>query len=68
MLYYMKYRNKHIIYEFESQWERIREGCKTSNDVRSRDMASEESTRKEVGCGGNEDVEMDEWSQQAGKN
>ena len=28
-------------------------------------MGSVESTREEVGCGGNEDVKMDEWSQQA---
>ena len=26
------------------------------------------STREEVGCGGNEDVKMDEWSHQAGQN
>ena len=31
---------------------------KTSNNVRCRDVGSEESTREEVGCGGNEDVEM----------
>ena len=31
-------------------------------------MGSEESTREEVGCGGNEDVKMDEWSHQAGQN
>ena len=29
---------------------------------------SEESTREEVGCGGNEDVKMDEWSHQDGQN
>ena len=28
----------------------------------------EESTREEVGCVGNEDVKMDEWSHQAGQN
>ena len=28
----------------------------------------EESTREEVGYGGNEDVKMDEWSHQAGQN
>ena len=28
---------------------------KTSNDVRCRDMGSEESTREKVGCGRNED-------------
>ena len=39
-----------------------------SNDVRCRDMGSEERTRYEVGCGGNEDVKMDEWSHQAGQN
>ena len=32
----------------------------TSNEVRGRDLGSEESTREEVGCGGNEDVKMDE--------
>ena len=26
------------------------------------------STREEVGCGGNEDVKMDEWSHQGGQN
>ena len=31
-------------------------------------MGSEESTGEEVGCGGNEDVKMDEWSHQAGQN
>ena len=31
---------------------------KTSNDVRCRDVGSEESTREEVGCGGNEDVNI----------
>ena len=41
---------------------------KSSNDVQCRDMGSEESTRAEVGCGGNEDVKMDEWSHQAGQN
>ena len=39
----------------------VQDSCKTSNDVRCRDMGSEESTREEVGCGGNEDVNMDEW-------
>ena len=34
----------------------IQDGCRTSNDVRCRDMGSEEITmREEVGCGGNED-------------
>ena len=42
--------------------------CKTSNDVRCRDLGSEESTREEVGYGGNEDVKMDGWSHQAGQN
>ena len=32
------------------------------NDVRCRDFGSDESTREEVGCGGNEDVNMDEWT------
>ena len=35
---------------------------------RCRDVGSEESTREEVGCGGNEDVKMDEWSHQDGQN
>ena len=48
--------------KFESQGESIQDSCKTSNDVRCRDLGSEESTREEVGCGGNEDVKMDEWS------
>ena len=34
----------------------------------ARDLGSEESTSEEVGCGGNEDVKMDEWSHQAGQN
>ena len=36
-------------------------GLAASNDVRCLDVGSEESTREEVGCGGNEDVKMDEW-------
>ena len=28
---------------------------------------NEESTRELVGCGGNEDVKMDEWSHQGGE-
>ena len=43
-------------------------GSKTSNYVRCPDVGSEESTREEVGCGGNEDVRMDQWSHQAGQN
>ena len=31
-------------------------------------MGSEVSTREGVGCGGNEDVNMDELSHQAGQN
>ena len=46
----------------------IQDSCKTSNDVRCRDVGSEESTIEVVGCGGNEDVKMDEWSHQAGQN
>ena len=45
--------------KFESQGESIQDSCKTSNDVRSRDLGSEVSKREEVGCGGNEDVKMD---------
>ena len=52
---------------FESQGETIKDGCKTSNDVRCRDMGIEESTREEVGCDGKEDVKMNEWSHQAGQ-
>ena len=40
----------------------IKDSCKTSTDVRCRDVDSEEITKEEVGCGGNEDVKMDEWS------
>ena len=40
----------------------IQDSCKTSNDVRCRELGSEESTREEVGCGENEDVKMDAWS------
>ena len=54
--------------KLESQGESIQDSCKTSNDVRCRDVGSEESTREEVGCGGNEDVKMDEWSHQDGQN
>ena len=32
----------------------IQGGCKTINVVRCRDMGSDESTREDVGCGGNE--------------
>ena len=48
--------------KFESQGESIQDSCKTSNDVWCQDVDSAESTREEVGCGGNEDVKMDEWS------
>ena len=54
--------------KFESQGESTQDSCKTSNGVRCRDMGSEESTIEEVGCGGNGDVKMDEWSDQAGQN
>ena len=52
----------------ESQGESIQDSYKISNDVRCRYLGSEESTREEFGCGGNEDVKMDEWSHQAGHN
>ena len=54
--------------KFQSHGESIQDSCITSNDVRGRDVGSEESTREEVGCGGKEDVKMDEWSHQAGQN
>ena len=54
--------------KIESQGESIQDSCKTRNDVRCRDVGSEERTIEEVGCGGNEDVKMDEWSHQAGQN
>ena len=54
--------------KFESQGESIQDSCKTSNDVRCRDVGSEESTIEEVGCGGNGDVKMDEWSHQVVQN
>ena len=41
--------------KFESQGESIQNSCKTSNDVQCQDVGSEDSTREEVGCGGNED-------------
>ena len=53
---------------FEGHGESMQDSCKTSNDERGRDMGSEESTREEVGCGGNEDVKMDEWSHQTRQN
>ena len=59
----MRQKNK-----FEGQGESVQHSCKTSNDALCRDVGSEESTREEVGCGGNEDVKMDEWSHQAGQN
>ena len=34
--------------KFESQGESIQDSCQTSNDVRCRDVGSEESTREEV--------------------
>ena len=42
----------------------------TSNDERCRDIGSVEeiTIREDVGCGGNEDVKMDEWSHQVGQN
>ena len=46
--------------KFESQVESIQDSCKTSNDVRCRDVGSEDNTREEVGYGGNENVKMDE--------
>ena len=45
----------------------IQEGCNTSNDVRCRYTGSEESTKEEVGCGGNEGVKMDDWSNKLGR-
>ena len=57
-----------FIYKPHIHRRNIQDSCKTSNDVRCRDLGSEESTREEVGCGGNEDVKMDEWSHQAGQN
>ena len=44
---------------FESQGESIQDSCKTNNDVRGRDLGSEESIREEVGCGGNDDVKIE---------
>ena len=44
--------------QLDGQGESIQDGSKTNNDVRCRDMGSEESTREEVGCGGNKDVEI----------
>ena len=45
-----------------------KDSCKTSNGVRCRDVGSEESTREEVGCGGNGDDKMDEWGHEARQN
>ena len=44
--------------QLEGEGRSIRDCCKTSNDIQGREMGSNESTREEVGCGGNEDVEM----------
>ena len=46
----------------------IQDGGKTRNDVRCREMGSEESPREEAGCRGNDDVEMDVWSHRVGQN
>ena len=40
----------------ECQWESLQDGCNIRNDVRRRYIGSDESTREEVGCGGNGDV------------
>ena len=52
--------------QLEGQGESTHDCSKTSNDVRGRDLGSEESTREEVGCGGNKDGEMDVWRHKAG--
>ena len=61
-----------MTHRIQSGWKNCKRagigGCKTSSNVRCRDVGSDESTREEVGCGGNEDVKMDEWSHQAGPN
>ena len=44
--------------KFESQGESIHGSCTTSNGVPCRELGSEESTREEGGCGGDEDVKM----------
>ena len=48
-----------FIWQNNVQGESVQDSGKTGNYVRCRDVGSEESTREEVGCGGNEDVEMD---------
>ena len=49
--------------KFESQGESIQDSCKTSNETWAVKKA-----HKKFGCGGNEDVKMDEWSHQDGQN
>ncbi len=49
--------------KIDGQGETIQCSCTTSNDVRYLATGSEERTREEVGCGGNEDVKMDDWGQ-----
>ena len=54
-----------LLYDIEiSNNEMIRVG----NNVRWQDMGSADSTKEEVVCGGNYDVDMDAWSHQAGQN
>ena len=47
--------------KFDGQVESTQDSCKDSNDLQCRYTGREESTREEVGCGGNENVKMDEW-------
>ena len=54
--------------KFKGKGESIQYSCKTSNDVRCRYVGSEESTREEVGCGGNEDDKMDECGHEGRQN
>ena len=42
--------------------------CKTSNGVRGWDVGSEESAKEDVGCGGNEEVELGVWRYKDGQN
>ena len=53
--------------EHEEQGEGVQNSCKTSTDVRGRDMGVEESTGKEIGGRINENATMDVRSYEAGQ-
>ena len=54
--------------KFESQGEVYKTVVRPAMMYGAETCAVKERTREEVGCGGNENVEMDEWSHQGGQN